>query len=169
MLDVLLFGLITIINVNNVRCTSSCFTIKRLQLPSENNSNFTFVIQLYDIRCTQKFQSFSKRSCIITFNWYNLLSCSANFRSVLIYLKRRFHDRLVTIISRNNGARWKVLARAAYSSDLTPTDYRLFRSMQRSLVGQHFRNVADKRNVIFSPRSSRKSYEMRGTISNINL
>lgn len=43
---------------------------------------------------------------------------------------------------------WEVLPHLAYSSDLAPSDYYLFRSMQHGLVDTHFRNYEDVRKWI---------------------
>jgi len=43
---------------------------------------------------------------------------------------------------------WKVLPHAAYSSDLAPSDYHLFRSLQHTLSDQRFANIDDIKNCI---------------------
>ena len=43
---------------------------------------------------------------------------------------------------------WQVLPHAAYSPDLAPSDYYLFRSLQHTLAGRHFKNSDEVRNCI---------------------
>ena len=45
---------------------------------------------------------------------------------------------------------WDVMAHSAYSPDLAPTDYHLFRSLKHSLRDNSFENVEDLRNHLDS-------------------
>ncbi|CAK9825563.1 Mariner Mos1 transposase, partial [Anthophora retusa] len=38
---------------------------------------------------------------------------------------------------------WEILLHAAYSPDMAPSDYHLFRSLQHHLVGSHFKSLEE--------------------------
>lgn len=54
------------------------------------------------------------------------------------HIARAVKDRLLTL-------GWEVLQHPAYSPDIAPTDYHLFRSMQNSLTGVRFRTLEEIR------------------------
>ena len=53
-----------------------------------------------------------------------------------------------------NELRWEVLPHPAYSPDIAPGDYHLFRSLQNSLVEQQFQNEVEVRKTVDNSISS---------------
>ena len=47
-----------------------------------------------------------------------------------------------------NELRWEVLSHPAYSPDIRPCDYHLFRSVQNSLAEQQFQNKVEVRKIV---------------------